>query len=632
MSVLKTRKDFDEYNEALPSNIVKEFDDGKAYKSALGYLGLYEQTKLNEKFMLGEQWAGAEIGDMPTPVMNIIRQIGEYKIANLVSNPVEFMYSFEGVPSYLEQEERANMGRIQDTLNAVDAVPLIGENEQAANITAADELNAVADALGAHAKTIWERAQMDMLNQTGARKAWISGTYVLYCPFDANLKTGLYGKDGETPIKGDIAPELLDIANVYFGNPAETDVQKQPYIIIAQRKGIRDIARLAKLHNATAEAIEKIVADGDTGYEAGNIDEDTISKKATLLTKFWREYKEDGSYEVKCIQVCKDSVIRKEFSTGISLYPLAVFQWNERDNCIYGHSEVTELIANQVCINRLLALEILGTMLVGMPKIIFNGDVIDGTLITNEPGEKIEVRGNQDVQASIRYLNPAQISPNWNNIQQGMIENTKNLSGATNAALGDLRPENTSAIIALREAATLPLQPMLNRFYAFVEQVARIWGETILNKYGERKLKISKDGKVYYVPFDAMKYKDLLLSVRIEVGASNLWSASTIIATLNNLLMLGKIDIVDFLERIPDGYITRKQDLINSIKQRVAEAQQMAAMQAQMESQVQGAQQQEPQMNLDALLDGLDDEQLAALRERPDILESVMGGTAGQPV
>ena len=41
---------------------------------------------------------------------------------------------------------------------------------------------------------------------------------------------------------------------------------------------------------------------------------------------------------------------------------------------------------------------------------------------------------------------------------QQMIAQTLTQSGANNAALGDVRPENTSAIIAVREAATMPLQ------------------------------------------------------------------------------------------------------------------------------------------------------------------------------
>jgi hypothetical protein len=31
--------------------------------------------------------------------------------------------------------------------------------------------------------------------------------------------------------------------------------------------------------------------------------------------------------------------------------------------------------------------------------------------------------------------------------------------------------------------------------------------------------------------------------------------------TLDNLMMRGKIDLIDYLERVPDGYIVKKQVL-----------------------------------------------------------------------
>ena len=36
--------------------------------------------------------------------------------------------------------------------------------------------------------------------------------------------------------------------------------------------------------------------------------------------------------------------------------------------------------------------------------------------------------------------------------------------------------------------------------------------------------------------------------------------------TIDNLLTQGKIDIIDYLERVPDGYIAKKQELIEKIK------------------------------------------------------------------
>ena len=36
--------------------------------------------------------------------------------------------------------------------------------------------------------------------------------------------------------------------------------------------------------------------------------------------------------------------------------------------------------------------------------------------------------------------------------------------------------------------------------------------------------------------------------------------------TLDNLLMQGKIDVVDYLERVPAGYITKKEELVEKLK------------------------------------------------------------------
>lgn len=633
MAIIKIRPDFDDYEEDLPKNIDAEYREGVNYKSALGQngcsgLGLYEQTKLNEDFMLDNHWKGADVGDMATVTVNVIRQIADYKNSNITSNPIEAYYSFEGVPSQLEPEQKSDVSRIQSTMDSVANTPLVPGAEP--QTTTEDELNAVADAMTAHFRTTWERCQVDKLNQTGVRKASISGSYVLYSPFNPNIKTGLNKKGESKYNEGDIDTEILDITNVYFKEPSITHLQKQPSIIISQRKTIKEISRLAKMNKIKQDEIDGIVSNTEMQYEATNVIETTDLLNATLLTKFWKEYQEDGSYKIMCTKICGEIVIQKPFDIGLQLYPLAIFPMIERDNCIYGYSEITGMISQQIMINRMISLEFMCALLVGLPKIIYNADVIDEADITNSPGELIPVRSGQDVQNSIRYLSPSNISPNWERATQNLIDNTKTIAGATQAALGDLRPENTSAIIAVREAATLPLQPTLMRFYAFIEDVARIWGEIMLKKYGTRKLKIKKDGKVYYVPFDASRYEDMLLSVRIEVGTSTLWSASTIISTLNNLLMLGKIDIIDFLERIPDGYISKRQDLINTLKVRQEQMAQQAQAQAIAEQQAKQPQEEQPEtIDINNLMSQLDDTQLAALQENPDLLNKVMQNANG---
>ena len=93
--------------------------------------------------------------------------------------------------------------------------------------------------------------------------------------------------------------------------------------------------------------------------------------------------------------------------------------------------------------------------------------------------------------------------------------------------------------------------------------------------------------------FDFSQLKHLWFNVDAQVGATSYYSEIAMVQTLDNLRRDGTLEIIDYLERIPDKLITRKQELIDSIKQRTAEvAQQTAAMQN-----GQGAGPMEPQMS-----------------------------------
>jgi hypothetical protein len=77
------------------------------------------------------------------------------------------------------------------------------------------------------------------------------------------------------------------------------------------------------------------------------------------------------------------------------------------------------------------------------------------------------------------------------------------------------------------------------------------------------------------VQFDFSVLKQIPMSLKLDVGASAYWSEIASMQTLDNLLMRGKIDVVDYLERVPNGYISKKQELIGKIKQAQMAAQQM---------------------------------------------------------
>lgn len=559
-----------------PEQIFAEYEAGRTFKSGLGRKGLYEQGKINERFYIGDQWHGARCGnDRPLVRHNVIKRIGDYKMAVVASNPVTVNYSVEGVPNTVGISDRARDERdafAQGQVSPQETMGLPPEEELAVTMTA----------LSDYFKTTAERVKFDDLKEQALRNAYVSGTGVLYTYWDDKIRTGLYADEsGTTPIQGDIACEVLDIENVYFGDPNLYDVQAQPYIIIAQRKSVADLQREARRNGRSEAEIDAIKPDRDTGYMAGDMSEDEPedSRKATVLTKFWKEWAKDGTCKIMASVAARGATIRYRWDTKLRLYPLAVFRWERRRNCAYGESEITYLIPNQIAINRMLTANVWAVMMLGMPLTIVNRDIVQQP-ITNDPGQLIEVNGNgEDMANAMRYVNPPNFAPAFEQNITSLISNTLTQSGANDAALGDVRPDNTSAIVAVREAATMPMQTVQNRFYSFIEDMARVWAEMWVTMYGRRSLKIEDENGVWYMPFDSEKYRDLLISVKVDVGASALWSEIQSVNTLDNLLASQIITPKQYLERLPKGSVPNLSGLIREM-QEAQRAQEEAAMQA----------------------------------------------------
>ena len=247
------------------------------------------------------------------------------------------------------------------------------------------------------------------------------------------------------------------------------------------------------------------------------------------------------------------------------LYPLAVFRWERGRGGAYGESEITYLIPNQIAINRMITASVWAVMMMGMPIMVVNGDVVTQP-ITNDPGQVVQVFGTgEDADKAIRYVSPPAFSPQFDQNIASLIENTLAQAGVNNAVLGDVRPDNTSAIVAVREAAILPLQVVQNRFYGFCEDAARVWAEFWITQYGRRSLKIQDERGTWYLPFDGNRWRDLLLHVRVDVGASTLFSESRAVQTLDNLLDREVITPAQYLSRLPRGAVPNLAGLIREL-------------------------------------------------------------------
>ena len=77
--------------------------------------------------------------------------------------------------------------------------------------------------------------------------------------------------------------------------------------------------------------------------------------------------------------------------------------------------------------------------------------------------------------------------------------------------------------------------------------------------------------------FDFSKFKHLWLNMRVDVGATTYFSEIAMSQTLDNLRRDGTLDVIQYLERIPDKLIPRKDELLRELRQRIAQGQQANA-------------------------------------------------------
>lgn len=513
------------------------------FKASMGSRGLYEQTAINERFFAGDQWYGAACpSDKPLVRHNLIKRIGDFKMSHLTSSKISVKYSAEGVANTtLHNAEIEKERKVLSLRDSSLFTPINSKNE----------IRLAVSALNSYRNTVAKRVRLTDLLDTALRNAYISGSGFIYTYFDPTVRTGLYAdKVGGQPIMGDIACEVIRAENVYFGDPTCTNLQNQPYIILAERKPLSEI-----YFEAAANKIANLP----------EITDAEANEKHTLLTKLYKRKMSDGVH-IFAVKVTEKFMVREDWDIGVSLYPLSQFTWEPRDNNIYGDSEVTYLIPNQIAVNRMITASVWSAMTTGMPLMLVNGELVPEE-ITNDPGQIIRVWGSaEEIDSAIRYINPPDFSSGYNESVETLISNTLSQSGATEAALGDTDAHNTSAIIELNALSVQPLALLKNRYYRFIEDISIIWAEFFVRMYGKRCLKISDENGIWYFPFDSKRYRSLLFSVSVEPKESVGNNERESVALLSNLFEKGAITAAQFIKRLPRGILPDAEELIEQME------------------------------------------------------------------
>lgn len=117
----------EERKQSDPSRVWAEYKAGAQFKAQLGKKGLYEQNKANERMYVGDQWYGVNCGDdRPLVRYNVIKRIGDYKMAVVGASPITVNYTADGIPNTLELQERTR--ELKDRVIGEQGINGIGVN------------------------------------------------------------------------------------------------------------------------------------------------------------------------------------------------------------------------------------------------------------------------------------------------------------------------------------------------------------------------------------------------------------------------------------------------------------------------------------------------------------------------
>ena len=508
-----------------PEGVYKRYDKGVSFNTQID---LYDNVRKNENFFIGKQWEGVESNGLPTPTFNFLKRVTLFQIASISSDNL-----------------------------SMQATPMASTSEYTLS-----DVEQMTDVINKQFAEIFERNKIVTKARQFMRNAAVDGDGATYSYWDPDLETG-------QDAKGGIVTEIVENTRVIFGNPNDRDVQAQPWIIIPMRRQVESVRRMAKKNGQNPEDVHP--DDEEYRNDMDSLSDDLV----TVLVYLWRD---DDTGRIWSYKATRNVELERARDTELKLYPITWMCWDYIQDCYHGQALISQLLPNQMFVNKLFAMVMISLMTSAFPRTVYDKTRIphwDGRV-----GAAIGVNGG-DMSSIAKIIEPAQISPQVSQFIDAAINYTQNFMGASDAALGDTRPDNTSAIIALQRASNAPLELVKLNMYEAVEDYGRICLDMMRVYYGKRYVQVKMltneqsmqqplgmqlDNS--YVPtlFDFSVLNKVPMSLKLDVGASAYWSEIASVQTLDNLLMNGKINVDDYLERIPEGYVSKKQELIDKLR------------------------------------------------------------------
>lgn len=433
--------------DITPQRVWNEFIRAKHFNDAIG---LYETVEKNEHFYIGDQWRGVNAPDLDQPVMNMLSRVVKYFVASVMSDDI-------GVSVTDFDDDEA--------------------------------LKPLLEMLGSQFDAVMEGCGFRHKAREAIRNAAVDGDGCIHFYFDAEDDAPQPGDGsiGFASTPGHIEAEIIENTNVHFGDPQSGDLQRQPYLLLHFRRLVEDVRRTARENGGDADAVQP---DEDENRYSDAPEEG----KVTVVRRYWKQRGANGRKTVWFCEVSDGAMVRRPTDTGYTRYPIAFMPWEKVKDQFHGQAAITGMIPNQIFVNKLFAMAMQHVKHMAFPKIVYNRNLLAGRKWSNRVGEAIGVNGDPNLAVATGLRAPDMSSQVLVMIDK-VIAYTRDTMGASDAALGNVAPDNTSAIIAVQKATSMPLELQRQDFYTFVEDSVRVWLDMMAQNYGVRPVRLKVRGK-----------------------------------------------------------------------------------------------------------------------------------------